>query len=169
MPADELVALLQLGCTGILHPEKMIRLESLAETTRFNRSEAMVNIMEKVHIRPNLNPKLLEKRGNDIQIFFGRPESFGGKAALRGFIWTAGLRHAIACGDARYASLRANRQIAAFDLPAYGVDRFADIAAIGVGINENTVTGLLSALPLMSQSATSTALMAVIVTGPRRQ
>ena len=84
----------------------------------------------------------------------------------------------VRAGDAGDAGLRANGLVAELLIGGHGRDRFLDVRAIRVAVDRDAfargaaqqlVNGTPRLLPRMSQSATSTAAIAAMVTGPRRQ
>jgi len=88
------------------------------------------------------------------------------------------LRDAVGRGGARHTRLQADRVIALFGVTARIIQRFLDIAVVGMAIDHAAIArgttvqledGRLATLPLMSQSATSTVAMAVMGIGPGRR
>ena len=45
---------------GILEPEQAVRFEALAEPAGFDRRQPMVDVMQQVHLEPDLAPQPIE-------------------------------------------------------------------------------------------------------------
>ena len=67
----------------ILQPEQPRRLEALAEPRRFDRRQAMVHVVEQVHVEADLAPQPFEQRRHEVEIPLRAPHALERLALLR--------------------------------------------------------------------------------------
>jgi hypothetical protein len=139
--ADELEAFLELGGAGIFEPEQVVGFERFAEARGFDGGEAVVDVVQEVQVGAEVGAELFEEFGDVVEVALGRPERFGWEAAFGGFVGLAGPGHAVAGGDAGNSALSADGEVALGLIFPDGVDGFFDVAAVGVGVDEDALTG----------------------------
>ena len=149
----------------------------LAQPRRLNRSQPVMHIVQQVHILTDLLPQLLEQLRCKSRYCSVDHSILARQPALRRLIQLAASAHHRS-RQLLASRLRANGKISLTHVLLHRVDRLRDVRSIRMRVHHPPVgtlrpsrlyTGVFSALPLMSHSAMSTAAIAVIVTGPRRQ
>ena len=103
---DQPEALLQLGRHRVLHPEQPVRLERLAEPRRLDRRQAVVDVVQQVHVRAELAPRAFEQRRHDVQVLLRRPERLQRLALLGRLVVQLAARDAVRVRDAGHAALQ---------------------------------------------------------------
>jgi hypothetical protein len=77
----------------------VVGLEGFAEARGFDRSEAMVDIVEEMNVGAEFDAEFFEERWGEVEIAFCRPEALRGEAALCRFVGLAGFGDSVAGGD----------------------------------------------------------------------
>src|SRR5579864_1569719 len=113
--------------------------ELLAQTPGFDGSQAMVRVMQHVHLRAKLFSQSREKLRRKPQVVFSRPAVLRRSILLCWLITKPGLRTTYAVGAAqpRNSRLRAHCLIAEAKKMAERPDRLLDVRAAGVSIDQN--------------------------------
>ena len=122
--------------------------------------------------------RMRSNNGRVAQVLLGGPVVLAGQVAVGGFVEQIAPAHAVDLVQAGHAALRADRAVAHVGVAQHLVDGVLDVRAVGVAVDHHAGTALAAsswysgrpaALAFRSHSAVSTAAMAVMVTGPRRQ
>src|SRR4051812_34207060 len=104
------------GC-GIFQPEQAIRLQIACEPSSFDRSQAMMHIVQQFDVWSVRRAQSLEQLWCGIQIAWRRPHSLCGQRTLSGLVDRFALRDTVIFLQARNATLR-----------AHGAKAFLDVA-----------------------------------------
>ncbi len=138
--ADDAETVLVLRRHGIFHPERTVGLQILAQTTCLDGCEAMVHVVQQVHIPPQRFTRGSEQRRHRTQVFFGGPEILGGQVCIRRFVKVAILRHTIGRGKARHTGLQTDGAIAQPLVVQSILDGGFQRGAIGMSIDHRAFT-----------------------------
>src|SRR5687768_18464770 len=87
---DQPEALGVLRDSWILEPEQPMRLGIMAQTGGFDWPQAVMHVVQQVHVEAELTPKALEQRCHAAQITLAAPRRLGDRSPLGRFVGHAG-------------------------------------------------------------------------------
>ena len=186
--ADQPERGLVLGRGHVLQPEQVEGLERLAQLGRLDRGQPVVRVVQQRQLGPELVAHGLEHRRHVAQVGAGVPLLLDRPGGPAGRLMVVAARaagagvpaggHAVHALEAGNAALDPDRAEPLGLMGAHGVEQLGQVPAGRVAVGqaadpaapaEQLVQRQLATLALMSHSAVSTAAIAAIVIGPRRQ
>ena len=135
--ADQLERVLIFRRGRIFQPEGAILFQILAQATGLDRGQAMMDVVQQMHVPAQRLARSLEQFGDDAEIFAGVPDIFGRQVGVGGFVEIFVLRHAIGRRHAGDAALDADRLVALGLIFQRDLDRILDRRAIGMAIDHD--------------------------------
>ena len=124
--ADQPESRLQFRGRRIFEPEKMVRLESLAQTRSLDRRQAMMRIVQQLHVGSEVVAQPPEQRRHEVQISIGAPAVFGRQAGLRGFVVQLAAADAVRRLQTGDAALNADGVVTESHVLRHGCERSRD-------------------------------------------
>ena len=109
--------------------------------TGSGKTEVYLHVVEQVRIEAIRLANRLEQLRHVVEIAGGRPDVLGGHRRVRGLVEELVARDAVRRSHARHTALRPDRLVAHFDVAAHLLDRFADVAAVGVPVHHHAGAG----------------------------
>ena len=140
--ANQAKRFLVFGRRGVFQPEQFVRLQLFAQTRGLDGREAVVRVVQQMHIGAHGIAHLAEQFWRVAQVQRRVPGLFGRQAFFGRLIKTRALAHAIGLGQARHARLHAHRLVALLDVALHGFNRFAVVAAVGMAVHHHAVPAL---------------------------
>src|SRR5215472_11592485 len=117
----------------------MVRLQTFAEASSFNRRQTMMNVMEKMNVVSEFFTQSFEKLRYMEKIFFGQPCIFRRQSLLGRLVKEFFVCNSIRRGQAGNPGLNANRAISHADIFPNLIASFFNVAPVGMPIDEHRV------------------------------